>query len=236
MGNSITQDGIKKILGRKAASLVESGMLVGLGTGTTAACFIESLIERCKLGLKITAVSSSRHSFEQARAGGIHVIDFDTISTLDLTIDGTDEIDPSNRMIKGGGGALVREKILATSSRLMIVMADESKLVSTLGTKCPLPVEIIPFGIQATLVKIRSMGYEGKMRTNPDGTLYTTDNGNYIFDIHSPPTGFSNPEKDHERLVNQVGVVETGFFFKLPMRLLLGRKDGTVTFREETNG
>jgi ribose 5-phosphate isomerase A len=227
MGNSITQDEVKKILGHKAASLVQSGMFVGLGTGTTAACFIESLIERCKLGLKITAVASSKHSFEQARAGGIHVVDFDTISSLDLTVDGTDEIDSSNRMIKGGGGALVREKILATSSRQMIVMADESKLVSTLGTKCSLPIEIIPFGIQATLIKIRSMGYQGKMRTHSDGSPYITDNGNYIFDIHSP-TGFSNPEKDHERLRSQVGIIETGFFFKLPIRLLLGRKDGTV--------
>ncbi len=226
-----TQNEIKKLVGQKAASLVEEGMLVGLGTGSTAACFIDSLIERCRNGLKITAVSSSQRSLKQARAGGIHTVDFNQFANLDLTIDGTDEIDPQNRMIKGGGGALVREKILATSSRQMIVIADESKLVPILG-KRPLPVEIIPFGIRATLAKIESMGYQGNMRANKDGTLYITDNGNYIFDIHSPG-GFPKPEEDHERLIHQPGIVDTGFFFNLPLRLLLGRGDGTVAFRED---
>lgn len=227
----LTQDEIKKQVGQKAASIVEEGMLVGLGTGSTAVCFINSLIERCRNGLKITAVSSSQRSLEQARAGGIPTVDFNQFATVDLTIDGTDEIDPQNRMIKGGGGALVREKILASSSRRMLVIADESKLVSVLG-KCPLPVEIIPFGIRATLAKIESMGYQGKMRAYKNGTLYITDNGNYIFDIHSSG-GFLKPEEDHERLIHQPGVVDTGFFFNLPLRLLLGRKDGTVAFRED---
>lgn len=228
----LTQDEIKKRVGQKAASLVEEGMLVGLGTGSTASCFIDSLIERCREGLKITAVSSSQRSLQQARAGGIHTMDFNQFATLDLTVDGTDEIDPQNRMIKGGGGALVREKILATSSRQVVVIADEGKLVSVLG-KCPLPVEIIPFGIRATLAKIQAMGYQGNMRTNPDGTFYVTDNGNYILDIFSPG-GFAKPEEDHERLIHQPGVVDTGFFFNLPLRLLVGRKDGTVSFQEDT--
>lgn len=227
----LAQDEIKKIIGHKAASLVEEGMLIGLGTGSTAACFIESLIERCRGGLKVTAVSSSERSLEQARAGGIHTIDFDQNAFLDLTIDGADEIDPRNRMIKGGGGALVREKILATSSRQMIVMVDESKLVSLLGT-CPLPVEIIRFGMRATLAKIEKVGYQGKMRLNRDGSLYITDNGNYIFDIHSPE-GFPHPEHVHGHLIEIAGVVDTGFFFNLPLRVLIGRGDGSLFFRED---
>lgn len=231
----LTQDEIKKRLGHQAALLVEDGMLVGLGTGSTASCLIDSLITRCREGLKITAVSSSNRSLQQAKEGGIPTRDCDTFSIVDLTIDGADEIDPKNRMIKGGGGALVREKILATSSRNMIVIADESKLVSTLG-KCPLPIEIIPFGVQATLAKIMSMGYQGSMRKNKESSrLYITDNGNYIFDIHSTK-GFPDPEQDHERLIHLPGVVDTGFFFSLPMRLLVGYRDGRVAFREGNDG
>ena len=227
----LTQQEIKKLIGQRAASFVQEGMLIGLGTGSTAACFIDSLIERCRLGLKVTAVSSSERSLQQARAGGIHTIDFNQNPALDLTVDGADEIDPQNRMIKGGGGALVREKILATSSRQMLVIVDESKLVSVLGT-CPLPIEIIPFGIRATLAKIEKMGYQGNMRTNRDGSLFITDNGNYIFDIHSSQ-GFSHPEQDHERLIYLAGVVDTGFFFNLPLRILVGSADGSVVFRED---
>ena len=226
-----TQEQIKKKIGEKAAQLVEDGMLIGLGTGSTATCFIDSLIERCKAGLKISAVSSSLRSSEQARAGGIPILGIDQIKHLDMTIDGADEIDPHNRMIKGGGGALVREKILATSSQKMIVIVDESKLVNTLG-KFGLPVEIIPFGYLATLDKIHKLGYEGKMRKKKDGSFYITDNGNYILDIHTP-NSFPNPEEDHCQLACLPGVVETGLFFNLPIHVLIGYGNGSIRFRED---
>ena len=225
----LTQVEIKKALGEKAASLVEDGMLIGLGTGSTATSFVHSLIDRCRTGLKISAISSSLRSLELARSGGIPILDMDDFLSLDLTVDGADEIDPKNRMIKGGGGALLREKIVASSSQKMVVIVDESKLVDVLG-KFGLPVEIIPFGFQATLSKIRKLGYEGKLRKKSDGSLYITDNGNYIFDIHSPQA-FPNPEQDHHRLVELPGIVETGFFFNLPVKVLVGHKNGSVVFR-----
>lgn len=220
------QKEIKRALGKQAASFVQDGMLVGLGTGSTAACFIDSLIARCKEGLKIHAVSSSFRSMEQARIGGIPVLEMNNVTSIDLTVDGADEIDPARRMIKGGGGAHVREKIVASSSREMLVLVDESKLVSILG-KCGLPVEILPFGVQATLSKLRAMGYDGSLRKKEDKTVYVSDNGNYIFDIHSP-TFFPHPENDNERLIKTPGVIDTGFFFNLATKVLVGYADGRV--------
>jgi len=232
--NKLTQEEIKQSIGEKAAAFVEPGMLVGLGTGSTAACFIESLIERCrKEDLKITAVSSSKKSLQQAKAGGINTIDFDQNTELDLTIDGADEVDPQNRIIKGGGGALVREKILATSSKRWIVLVDESKIVPKLG-RSPLPIEIIPFGFRATLAKIEKMGYQGRMRIDQNGSYYSTDNGNYIFDIHAKE-GFPHPEEDHLKLIQIAGVVETGFFLNLSPHLLIGYGDGNVVFRKDNH-
>ena len=226
----LTQNAIKRALGEQAATFVEDGMLVGLGTGSTSAFFIDSLIKRCQSGLKITAVATSARSQEQARQGGIPIYDTDRISELDLTIDGADEIDPRNRMIKGGGGALVREKILASSSKKMLAIVDESKLVDVLG-KFGLPIEIVPFCYLAALTKIRKLGYDGKMRYLPDGSHYRTDNGNLIFDVHTPLT-FSSPEESHERLACLPGVVDTGFFFNLPVQVLVGYKSGRVALRE----
>lgn len=228
ISKQLSQNALKKAVGIKAASLVQEGMLVGLGTGTTASFFIESLIQRCQKGLKITAVSSSLRSLEMAKKGGIPIRSMDEVTSIDLTVDGADEVDPHFRLIKGGGGALLREKIIASSSQEMIVIVDESKLVSQLG-KFGLPVEIIPFGYRATLAKIERAGFEGKWRKEKDGSFYLTDNGNYIYDIHNPPV-FPHPESDHSILINLPGVVETGFFFGLPLRVLVGRSDGSVRF------
>ncbi len=226
--NQEAQTALKQAVGQKSASLVEEGMLVGLGTGSTASFFIKSLIERCKEGLNITAVSSSVRSLEMAQAGGIPVRSMDEVTSIDLTIDGADEVDAQFRLIKGGGGALLREKIIASTSKQMIVIVDEGKLVTVLG-QFGLPVEIIPFGYLATITKINRAGYEGKLRTQKDGSLYITDNGNYIYDVHSP-RHFTDPEKAHDCIINVPGVVETGFFFNLPLRVLVGRSDGSVDF------
>lgn len=226
--NQHVQDELKKAVGQKAATFVEEGMLVGLGTGSTASCFIESLIERCRDGLKITAVSSSIRSLDMAKAGGIPVLTMDEVTSIDLTIDGADEVDPKFRLIKGGGGALLREKIIASTSKRMIVIIDESKLVDELG-RFGVPVEIIPFGYNATIAKMNHLGYKGGLRRANDDSAYLTDNGNFIYDIHTP-TRFTDPEKDHHILIDLPGVVETGFFFNLPLRVLVGRKDGNVDF------
>ena len=225
------QDALKREIGKRAAELVQEGMLVGLGTGSTASCFIGALIKRCKEGLTIKAVSSSVRSLEMAKTGGIPTLSMDEVTHIDLTIDGADEIDPQNRMIKGGGGAHVREKILASTSAEMVVIVDESKLVQELG-QFGLPVELIPFGYKATLAKLERAGFWGKMRKKEDGALYVTDNGNYLLDIHSP-TRFPKPEIDHDKIINIPGVVDTGFFFNLASRVLVGYADGHVAFREE---
>jgi ribose 5-phosphate isomerase A len=227
----LTQDAIKKAVGEKAATFVQDDMIVGLGTGTTATWFIDSLIKRCRAGLRISVISTSSRSLQLAKSGGIAIADINQVTQLDLTVDGADEIDPQNCMIKGGGGALAREKILASSSKKMIVIIDESKLVGVLG-KFGVPIEILPFCYLTTLAKIRKAGFDGKMRYASNGSHYITDNGNFIFDIHTPQT-FSHPEQAHDRLATLPGVVETGFFFNLPVQVLIGYKDGSVVFREE---
>lgn len=216
----------KQAAGKAAAALIEDGMLVGLGTGSTAAYFIESLIERGKNGLQFSAVATSSRSEKQAREGGLLLHDISDVVCLDVAVDGADEIDPQKRMIKGGGGALLREKIIASMSREMIVIIDETKLVDRLGD-FPLPVEITPFACQATLYKIREHGYAGNFRRLVDGSLYVTDNGNYIVDIVFPQK-CDAPEKDNNTLKSIPGVMETGFFFNMAGRVVIGYPDGTV--------
>ena len=228
--NHNTQEKIKEALGKKSASFVEDDMLVGLGTGSTASYFIKELILRCKEGLNITAVSSSICSLKMAEEGGIPTINMDKVTTIDLTVDGADEVDAKNRLNKGGGGALVREKIIASTSKKMIVIVDESKLSNLLGT-AKVPVEILPFGYSATISKLNSRGYFGEIRTKHDNGYFVSDNGNYIFDIHRP-NQFSEPEKVHDQILNIPGVVDTRFFFNLPFQVLFGSADGVVAFRK----
>lgn len=217
---------LKKRAGEKAAEWIEEGMLVGLGTGSTVFYFIEKLIQLCKKGLNITVVSSSSRSFEQAKQGGIPTANMNEVTQIDLTVDGADELDNQKRMIKGGGGALLREKILAITSKEMVVIIDESKIVEKLGQH-PLPVEILPFGHNATIDKIRLLGYRGEIRTLIGKQLYQTDNGNYIYDIHFQEAR-DHPEEDHDKLIRIPGVLETGFFFNLAGRILVGEINGEV--------
>lgn len=215
-----------------AAELISDGMIVGLGTGSTTQQFIARLIERVQNhGLKIRAVATSQTSVEQAKAGGIPIIDINTVvGLIDLTVDGADQIDKQKRMIKGGGGALVREKITASTSKEMVVIVDSKKVVERLGS-FPLPVEIIAFGYQKTIEKLEKHGYRGILRLNqPQGlsseqNLYRTENGNYIFDIHFKQP-LTEPERHHNFLKEIPGVVETGFFFGIAGRVIIGYPDG----------
>lgn len=217
----------KQAAGKAAAQLVQNGMLIGLGTGSTAAYFIESLIERCQREqLHIRAFPTSERSAKQAQAGGIPLCDPTVVTHLDLTIDGADEVDSQKRMIKGGGGALLREKISASISTEMIVIIDPEKLVPSLG-KFPLPVEIAPFAFQATIHQIRRLGCDVALRLTKEGAIYITDNHNYLVDL-TFPEGISSPEKEEAALKKIPGVVETGFFFQLAGRVLIGQPDGSV--------
>lgn len=216
----------KRAAGEKAAEFIKDGMVVGLGTGTTAAYFIDHLVRRCQKGLKITAVASSSKSLEQAKKGGIPVIDINSLTEIDITVDGADEIDPEKQMIKGGGGALLREKILASMSKEMVVIVDESKLVDKLGS-CKLPVEILPFAHLATVQKLQRRGYKGSIR-QAGSAPYLTENGNYIFDI---TLSKCRPQEDHEAILQIPGVIETGFFIGYAGRVVIGFSDGTVQVR-----
>ncbi len=215
----------KKAAAEKAASLVEDGTTVGLGTGSTAAYFIEALSDRHKKGLKVQVVASSSTSSLLAEQGGLPLIDIKSLKSIDLYVDGADEIDPLKQMIKGAGGALLREKILAHMSREMTVIVDETKLVPKLGTR-PLPVEIIPFGLHATLHHLHQLGYRGQLRLKSDSSPFLTENNNFLFDIKLSPSDHIN--QDHDRICTIPGVVETGFFQNQAGRVIIGFRDGSI--------
>lgn len=219
-------DLIKKKLGASAADLIQDGMMVGLGSGSTAAYFIDSLIKRCQEGLKITVVSSSKGSLDQAKKGKIKTYDLNQVNSIDITVDGADEIDLQKRMIKGGGGFHVKEKILAFNSTEMVVMVDYTKLVSKLG-KRKLPVEVFHFGYLFTEKKLNHLGFEGTFRKNKEGSLYITENNNLLYDI-SFKEPLDHPEQVHEQIIHVTGVIDTGFFFNVAGRVLVGHSDGKI--------
>lgn len=215
----------KRAVGYAAAQLVKEGMKVGLGTGSTARYFIDFLGKRVREGLQIQAVASSESSYQQGKSLGIPLLDASKVEELDLYIDGADEIDSQKCMIKGGGGALFREKILAYASQEMVVIVDESKCVSQLGA-FPLPVEVLPFGLKSTQKQIEALGMQGTLR-QVEQREYQTDNGNFILDLEMKGA-LSNPEKIHSQLLHIPGVVETGLFCGIAGRVLIGRKSGEV--------
>lgn len=221
-----TQHLAKVVAGKAAADLIRDGMLVGLGTGSTAAEFITALGVRCQLGLHITAVATSRQSEKQAIECRIPLVDINEVNEIDITVDGADEIDPQLQMIKGGGGALLREKIIASMSREMVIVVDWTKQVPILGG-VPLPVEIVPFAYKALIYKIKSLGYKGDLRMQPTGSPYVTDNGNYLFDIDLNGR-CANPTEVENQLTALPGVVETGFFLEFADHVITGYPDGHI--------
>lgn len=224
--NALEHTTSKKSAGYAAANLIENGMVIGLGTGSTTAFFLEALAKRCREGLSIHAVATSQNSFHKAQSAGIQLINPNDIDSLDLAVDGADEIDPRKNMIKGGGGALLREKLVAITSREMIVIVDESKLVEHLG-RAPFPVEIVPFLYKTTVKRLEMEEYRGSIRLNKSGEIFVTDNGNYLFDIHLQKA-IKEPRKEHEKIKCIPGVVETGLFFQVAGRVVVGHHDGSV--------
>lgn len=216
----------KQAAGFAAAEMIPSGSCVGLGTGTTVAFFLEALAERVRKGLQITAVATSQATYLLAQEYRIPLLEMSEVTFLDITVDGADEIDPAKQMIKGGGGALLREKILASASKEMIVIVDSAKCVEKLGA-FGLPIEVVPFGAEATLAHLEQMGYVGNWRLAKDGTRFMTDNGNLIADLNIAGRAETVREMN-QRIRNVVGVIETGFFFDLAGRVIVGFKDGHV--------
>lgn len=213
----------KKSAGERALEFVEEGMLVGLGTGSTASYFIEALGKKIQEGFSIKAIATSEKSVSLAKQWNIPLLNYQEVSYLDLTVDGADEIDPNLNMIKGGGGALLREKITAVMSKRYVIIVDSTKCVETLGS-FPLPLEIIPYGYKNTIKRLNDLGYNGTLRQN-EAKTFVTDGGHYIYDLHNIET-ISNPSSLHFELKGVVGVVETGLFFNLADKAIVGYENG----------
>ena len=220
------RDALKKIAGEKAVEYVESGMVIGLGYGSTAIHalrLIGELIRRGELD-GIQAIPTADLIAEEARRAGIPLTSLEEHPRIDVTIDGADEVDPTLNLIKGGGGALLREKIVAQASTLNIIVVDEQKLSPVLGTNFDLPVEIIPFGRRPLEEYLRSLGAEPKVRTKTDGKPFVTDNGNTILDCHFGT--IDDPYALSAELKNKAGIVEHGLFLDLASEVIIAAGDG----------
>lgn len=222
---------LKAAAGIKAVDYVEDGMLLGLGTGSTVKYSIIEIGRRVREdGLNVRGIPTSVATAKLAKEQGIPLTDFSEVTKLDLTIDGADEVDPDLNLIKGGGGALLREKIIAFNSERMIVVVDEAKVVEHLGTTFPLPVEIVPFAWEVTLRRFQSFNCNVELRRNDDGTPYVTDNGNYIFTCKFEI--IATPELT-ERFIDTIpGVVECGLFVNMCDTAVVGTKDGVGIIRK----
>ncbi len=221
------RDALKREAALAAVAMVEDGMVVGLGTGSTAAFAIEGLIARVRDGLRIAGIPTSERSAKQARDGGIALTDFSHHSRVDLTIDGADEIArDSLDLIKGLGGALLREKIVAAASGRLVIVADEPKLVPGLGGTVPLPVEVVTFGWETTLARIAALGAKPVLRAGTDGQPFRSDGGNLILDCHFG--AITDPAGLERELSNTIGVVETGLFIGMATTALVATATGIV--------
>ncbi|MBM6382632.1 MULTISPECIES: ribose-5-phosphate isomerase RpiA [Paenibacillus] len=221
---------LKKIAAERAAEYIQDGMKVGLGTGSTAYFAICRLGERVREGLQIQAVATSEASDKLAREWGIPIIPFDQIGRLDITIDGADEVDPDFNLIKGGGGALLREKIVAANSDKLIIVADGSKAVQQLG-QFPLPVEVVPFASEWTFQALEKLGCRPEWRMNED-ERYLTDNGNLIADCRME--SIVNVAELNVQLNMLPGVVDNGLFVDMADTVILAKDDGSIDERHRS--
>ena len=218
----------KEAAARASLELVKDGHVVGLGTGSTAAYFIELLGEKVRNGLRICGIPTSDRSRDMAISLGIPLTTLDECQEIAVTVDGADELDPQLRLIKGGGGALLREKIVASATRQMVVVADATKQVQRLG-KFPLPVEVIKFAQALVAKRIEAMGAEVRIRTGGDGKPYLTDENNHILDCRFGE--IRDPDKLARELSEMPGVVEHGLFIGMASVVLLARGNEIVELR-----
>jgi ribose 5-phosphate isomerase A len=224
----MTSDQEKEAAARASLRFVEDGQIVGLGTGSTAAYFIRLLGERVKDGLRVRGIATSVRSEALAKSLGIPLTNLDECQEIAVTVDGADEVDPQLRLIKGGGGALLREKIVASATRELVIVADASKRVATLG-RFPLPVEVIKFAQTLVTKRIAGLGAEVRLRRNDDGKPYLTDENNYILDCHFGQ--ISDADGLARALSDMPGVVEHGLFIRMASVVLVANEGEVVELR-----
>jgi ribose 5-phosphate isomerase A len=220
---ALASEGARRRAAEAAVSEIEDGMVVGLGTGATATLALEALARRVADGLRVAGIATSERTATLATRLGVPLTSFARHRRIDLTIDGADEVELGTLdLVKGLGGALLHEKIVAAASRRMLVVVDEAKLVDRLGTRAPLPIEIVPFGHEATLERLEEVGAAPTLR---GGTApFVTDGGHFIADCRTGP--IADAHALDRRLKAIVGVVETGLFLGLASRVLVGTPDG----------
>lgn len=227
LGSNVDSDveQAKRAAAHEACELLEDGFVVGLGTGSTAAHAVKRIGELVEEGLRVEGIPTSVETMELARHLDVPLTSLDEVDRVDLTIDGADEVDPKKRLVKGMGGALLREKIVASVSEREVIIVDERKLVDQLGTTSPLPVEAVQFARGPVRRVLEERGYEPELRGDGEKD-FLTDNGNIIFDIHLD--GIPEPERLEAELNTVPGVVENGLFLNLATDVIVGSADGST--------
>jgi ribose 5-phosphate isomerase A len=225
-------EGLKRAAAERAVEFVRSGMAVGLGTGSTVRPLLELLAGRLRDGAlrSVVAVPTSEDTAQRCRALGIPLVTLEEYPELALAIDGADEVDPRLNLIKGLGGAFLREKIVALAAKRFVVVADESKLVRRLGTRAPVPVEVVPFGWSSLVPFFEKLGAEPTLRRGPDGSTYLTDNGNYVVDCRFR-RGIADPGAVARALARRTGVVEDGLFLRIARAAVVAGARGVRLLR-----
>lgn len=227
----LDQQAMKKAAAEKAVNdYIKDGMIVGLGTGSTAYFAIKRVGELVAQGYDLKCVTTSNASEDLAKECGITTLDLNDVDHINVTIDGADEVDPGMNLIKGLGGALLREKIVAAASVSEIIIVDESKTVEKLGTKAPLPVEVLQFGHLKTAYGLKRQGCEPVLRMK-DGKPFVTDGGNFIYDCRFPE-GINRAFFLQQALDTIPGVVECGLFLNMVAAVIISKKDGTISVME----
>jgi ribose 5-phosphate isomerase A len=228
----LEREELKKLAGEKAVEHIEDGMIVGLGTGSTVEYTLRKLGQLHRDGLKIQGIPTSIHTQRIAKEENIPLTTLEENPVIDLTIDGADEVDSDLNLIKGGGGALTREKIIAFNSKKVIIVIDDSKIVKALGIDIPLPVEVVKFGWTSTKKTLEELGCNVERRKIMGDEPYITDNSNYILDCEFEK--INNPEQMEIDINNIPGVAENGLFIGLVDEVIVGGKQGILTLNQET--
>jgi len=225
MANPQADDAVLTAIGERALEFVRDGCIVGLGTGRAAAAFVRALGRQVQHGLRVTAVPTSESTAAAARDLGIQMVTLDETEQIDVTVDGADEVDPHLDLIKGYGGALVREKIVAAASKLEVILVGSEKLVAVLGQRGKLPVEVLSFAAGFCASRLAALGCRPQLRRDGDRP-FVSDGGNYILDCGVDP--ITEPGKLEDSIRSIPGVVGTGLFLGMAQVVLVGNKDGTV--------